>query len=234
MKKLLSKLLSISLLSIFLLSVFLLILIITASCNVFAQEVIITKETSAESNLNDILEIKINILNGYQSPITLEISEKLPDNILLIDPQQVSETKYYNGITVNFLKWTLTINPGQVSTITYKIKPTQIGTYTLPQTTANDISTGNSFTSNTFSLNVKCLSNNICDVNENYLTCPLDCESGSNDGICDNMADSICDPDCESEPDCDNSFNSLYIILIVLGVIIFVIIITLILRKMHR
>lgn len=40
-----------------------------------------------------------------------------------------------------------------------------------------------------------CNKNNICDINENYYSCPEDC-LGALDGVCINETDSICDPDC--------------------------------------
>ncbi|MFH1209591.1 MAG: hypothetical protein V1663_02270 [archaeon] len=199
---------------------------------VSAQDIIITKETATEANLNDILEIKINILNNYQSTRTLEISEKLPDNILLIYPESITETKYYNGIRVNFLKWNINIEPGQVSTVSYKIKPLQLGTYTLSQTTARDIFTTDTFTSNSLSFKINCVPNNLCDSNENYLTCPIDCRSGSKDGICDSIPDSVCDSDClkSNDSDCKSSFNYLWLI-IGIGVIILIIGLIFIFRK---
>jgi len=46
--------------------------------------------------------------------------------------------------------------------------------------------------------------NNICNINENYGSCPQDCPSGRGDGYCDKKEDERCDPDCEGEedPDC--------------------------------
>ena len=192
---------------------------------VFAEDIIITKETITETNINEIVEVQINIQNSYLSTRTIEISEKLPDNVELIDPLEISETKNYNGIEVNFLKWTIDIGPNEISTINYKIKPIQLGTFTLSPTTIKDSSTNDQFTSNSLSFQVNCVSNSMCGTNENYLTCPTDCPSGSSDGICDNIADGICDPDCESEPDCKKSFNYLWIILISIVLIIVLVLI---------
>ena len=36
----------------------------------------------------------------------------------------------------------------------------------------------------------------LCNVIENFLTCPNDCHSGSHDNFCDLQRDGICDPDC--------------------------------------
>lgn len=40
-----------------------------------------------------------------------------------------------------------------------------------------------------------CNHNNICDLNENYYSCPEDC-LGALDNVCINTTDSVCDPDC--------------------------------------
>lgn len=44
--------------------------------------------------------------------------------------------------------------------------------------------------------NYFCNSNNICEENENYVSCEQDCPSGSKDGWCDRKTDGKCDPDC--------------------------------------
>lgn len=41
-----------------------------------------------------------------------------------------------------------------------------------------------------------CNNNNICEKNENYVSCEKDCPSGIKDGWCDRKVDNICDPDC--------------------------------------
>src|SRR3989338_4359874 len=47
-----------------------------------------------------------------------------------------------------------------------------------------------------------CVGNN-CDVMENYLTCPEDCKSGSEDYYCDLAEDKVCDSDCSNiDKDC--------------------------------
>ena len=48
-----------------------------------------------------------------------------------------------------------------------------------------------------------CNKNNICDPNETYRTCPVDCPSGVKDDYCDRVKDGICDPDCPPELDLD-------------------------------
>lgn len=46
--------------------------------------------------------------------------------------------------------------------------------------------------------------NGVCNINENFASCPQDCRSGGRDGYCDGEKDNKCDPDCkgEQDPDC--------------------------------
>lgn len=41
-----------------------------------------------------------------------------------------------------------------------------------------------------------CNSNKICDINEDYFSCPNDCKAGAIDGVCVLADDGICDADC--------------------------------------
>ena len=48
-----------------------------------------------------------------------------------------------------------------------------------------------------------CNKDGICNGDENYVACSIDCPSGSQDNICDTVPDGICDPDCLSgDSDC--------------------------------
>ena len=56
-----------------------------------------------------------------------------------------------------------------------------------------------------YAVDISC-GNNVCNVNENYYSCPNDCKSGEKDNFCDQVMDSVCDPDCEqNDPDCRQS-----------------------------
>jgi len=169
---------------------------------VSAQEVIVTKETSENIRINDIIEVKINILNPYSMEKNFEVSERLPHNIQLIDPSQPDEVKKYNGIDANFLKWNLIISPTMISTISYKIKITSLGDYSIQATDVRDISNDDIYFSNDLEFSVVCDPDNKCESDENYLNCPEDCAGSIADGICSYAADGVCDPDCIEEPDC--------------------------------
>ena len=60
---------------------------------------------------------------------------------------------------------------------------------------------------------------NVCEANENYLTCPGDCRSGVKDGVCDRVADGVCDADCpaKDDQDCPQGIKIGYIILSFFG-----------------
>jgi len=193
---------------------------------VSAQEVIVTKETNNNIKLNDVIEVKINILNPYQTERTFEVSERLPNNIQLIEPSQPDEVKKYNGIDANFLKWNLVISPTMISTISYKIKITSLGDYSIQATDVTDNFDNNVYLSNDLEFSVSCNPNNQCGGDENYLNCPGDCGESLADGICNYAADGICDPDCLEEPDCKSSkinFLNLFIACFILALIIFAI-----------
>jgi len=49
----------------------------------------------------------------------------------------------------------------------------------------------------------KLCGNNVCDPQESYKNCAIDCPSGSKDGYCDELKDGICDPDCKQGEDKD-------------------------------
>jgi len=49
----------------------------------------------------------------------------------------------------------------------------------------------------------RCNGDSICDPEENWISCPRDCPSGSEDGWCDRVKDGTCDPDCMEGVDSD-------------------------------
>ena len=192
--------------------------------NMVSAQVIVTKETTENIKINDIIEVKINILNPHSTEKTFEVSERLPNNVQLIEPSQPDEVKQFNGIEANYLKWNLIISPNLISTISYKIKIIELGDYSIQATDVTDPLTQENYLSNSLEFSVACNPNNQCGTNENYLNCPEDCSQGASDGICEYAADGICDPDCEEEPDCKKGGTNLLIIILiplVLAIIVF-------------
>ena len=71
-----------------------------------------------------------------------------------------------------------------------------------------------------------CNSNDICDENENTLTCANDCSADMEDNLCINNKDNICDPDCLEgyDTDCNPSKEAIYLLIagiLVIGFIFF-------------
>lgn len=71
-----------------------------------------------------------------------------------------------------------------------------------------------------FYLNL-CNQNHKCEPNENYLSCPVDCDARKKDNLCVSDKDQVCDTDCLKgfDPDC-NSGLRWYGLLIVLLVVL--------------
>lgn len=198
----------------------------------YAEDVTVTKEINDNIKLNDIIEVKINILNPYQTEKTFQVSERLPNNIQLISPEKPDEVKKYNGIEASFLKWNIIISPNQVSTLIYKMKIKSLGDYSIQPTDITDTSNNEVYFSNSLEFRVICNPNNNCEENENYINCPEDCSQSTADGICNYLADGICDPDCIEEPDCKEAkIGSLKIIIILIILIILLFILFPLIKK---
>tara|TARA_Y100000310_G_C20608788_1_gene776917 strand:+ start:649 stop:1365 length:717 start_codon:yes stop_codon:yes gene_type:complete len=194
------------------------------------QGIQVVKESPQEIRLNEIIEIEIHISNPSNTEKEFTIEEVLPQNIEVIKPTKVF-TKRNDGLTVNYYEWITKVSPNKIKTITYKIKPLSLGEYTLGSTQVIDNSNLETSESNQITFNVNCISNNICDENENSITCSEDCSAGSSDGICDYKADGICDPDCEEEPDCKKSKIKVIYFIIPFILIILIILLLWLFRK---
>ena len=89
-----------------------------------------------------------------------------------------------------------------------------------------------------FSENIEnyfCNNDAYCGINENYISCPIDCPSGSIDGWCDRVEDNRCDIDCLSniDPDCVGPRNNIIIIIMAI-IVLTTIAATLISRKLRK
>tara|TARA_Y100000310_G_scaffold329894_1_gene400553 strand:- start:230 stop:871 length:642 start_codon:yes stop_codon:yes gene_type:complete len=75
-----------------------------------------------------------------------------------------------------------------------------------------------------------CQKDGICQANENFVSCPTDCPSGSQDGLCVREVDNRCDPDClAGDPDCQKSEKSLIRtinnIFLIMGILAFILLV---------
>lgn len=198
-----------------------------------AQEIQITKTAPQSIKLGDIVEVNINMLNPYSTEKEFIIEETLPRDIEIIEPTN-SLKKRTDGLEVDYYKWNTFISANKIKTLTYKIRPTSLGEYTIGETVVSI--EGLEYYGNTISFTVNCNPNGQCSEDENYLNCPQDCETGLSDGICDYKADSICDPDCTEDPDCEktSNINIFSLIIYLIGGIIVIILGVLFLPKLFR
>lgn len=188
-----------------------------------AQNIEVIKESPQEIKFNEIIEINIHISNPYSVEKEIRIEEVLPQDAEVIEPSQFS-IKRNDALEVRYYDWITTIAPQSIKTITYRIKPLSLGEYSIGSTKIIDNSNSRTYESNSITFKVNCNPDNICDLNENSLTCSEDCPTGSADGICNYKSDGICDPDCEEEPDCKGFNFSLSYLLIPFIILILVII----------
>ncbi|MBU1203660.1 MAG: BatD family protein [Nanoarchaeota archaeon] len=201
-----------------------------------AQDLSIIREAKNQVTVGEPLDIRISLFNQGTSQKSVIIEERIPENFELLNPPEPTKTKYYNGITVSFLEWELSIPAGRSESVTYTITSQRPGDITIPPTKITDKSTSTILQGEIFQLTVNCEVNAICESGENYLNCPQDCPTGSKDGICDSMADEICDPDCTKDPDCTilNKINLKRTIFIILAAVIILITIRITKRKIKE
>ena len=212
--------------------IYLIMLLMVANI-ALAQEIKVVKESVPEIGLNEVIEIKIHISNSYSMEKEFTIEEILPQDVMVIAPEEFF-IKKNDALELKYYEWTTKISPNSIKTITYQIRPLSLGEYSLGSTEVIDKSDLRSYSSNILTFNVKCIPNNKCEVDENINTCPEDCQSGAKDGVCDYKADGICDKDCDYEPDCKKSNFNINYITIPLGVIILIIILFIILSKIFK
>lgn len=200
-----------------------------------AQEVEIVKESLKEIKFGETLEVKIGITNPSNFEKLFEVTEKIPQGMILVEPEEPDKVEMNNALIVNLFIWTVEIPPEETSELIYKIKPAQLGSYTLTPTVLRDKSTNEIYLSQSLSFFVGCTPNNICEKYESFFTCPEDCGSGEKDGVCVYKADGICDPDCSKEPDCKavvSVFSSLYLWISI--IIVLIILITIVILKIKK
>src|SRR3989344_4622420 len=194
---------------------------------VYAQNgATVYREVQETASTGDVITVKLSVLNPYSDERTFSVEEKLPNDIVMIEPAEPHETRFFNGIKVSFLKWESSIKPGSVKSFEYKMRLNTPGEYSLSPTKVIDLKSGLDARSESSNIIVSCLPNGVCDENENYLNCNQDCIADALDGVC-NPAPGLCDPDCEGGEKCtrgEGGFSLWYILIpIVLIGIIFLI-----------
>ncbi len=199
---------------------------------VYAQNIQVVKETKNSITQNNNLDVKIIFNNPYNNSADFEVKEILPQGITLINPSKADNFEHHDGLLTQVYRWQISLEKGEIASITYTIKLNSLGEYGITPTIVLDKLTNTKYLSNAVSFNVYCTSNNICEENENSLNCPLDCKKGLKDNICDYKLDNICDADCKEDPDCGlKNTKPIFIILIILILVIVLYLIPLWVRK---
>ena len=198
--------------------IFLIFLVLISLVN--AQQINVVKDAPDAIKLQDILNVDISINNPEDIKKSYEIVEIIPQGFTLIQPSQPDDIEQRDALLIMLYRWKTDIQPKNVFTINYKIKPNEVGEYTIPPTKVIDLSDNNIYLSEPKQILVLCNPDNMCEENENSVNCPEDCKGSLKDGICEYKADGICDPDCEEEPDCKNLSSNYYIYLIIISLFI--------------
>jgi hypothetical protein len=180
-----------------------------------ASEIIVHRTMPDEVQLNQIFDITISLENQFDQEKEVEIVELLTG---LLEPKDNLDNIVISGpiegiiaFAPTYYSWTRILPPGEIVDIKYSVQaiiPSKV-TFAASRVYTNDAE----YESEISVLQILCNQNNICEENENFLNCPHDCSSGSEDGICDLVNDGISDPDCEPGFDsseiidyCNNGF----------------------------
>ncbi|MEA1924487.1 MAG: thrombospondin type 3 repeat-containing protein [Candidatus Altiarchaeota archaeon] len=108
-----------------------------------------------------------------------------------------------DAVSPPYIEYNVGLGGGESKEFKYHLQPNMVGDLFHPFC---DVQTAKgSFTIPTQMSEVACVPDGSCDVSygENYLTCPSDCSTGSEDNMCDGITDGVCDPDCISSADGD-------------------------------
>jgi hypothetical protein len=203
--------------------ILLIFLILIAIAN--AQQANVVRDAPDTIRLQDVLSVNININNPENIKRSYQIIEVIPQAVTLVQPKEPDEIEKRNALSIKLFKWEIDVEPNKIITLNYKIKPDNVGEYTLNPTKVIDLTTNDVFLSEPEQVLVLCLPDKQCEGDENSVNCPEDCKTGAKDGICDYKSDGICDPDCIEEPDCKNKTSSSNIYFILIGIIGFICII---------
>ncbi len=168
-------------------------------------DISIQKTAPSKIKIGDVLSVNIVVKNDRSTPVDMDVQE-IVVGADPIDPSSLAIPESRTDIIAAqppYYEWKVSVDANSFKTITYKIKPTNPGVFSIAPTRV--YANGDLTLSNSLQVEITCNQNNICEPNlgENYNTCSVDCKSGSNDGICDGVRDGICDPDCSFSSDLD-------------------------------
>lgn len=184
---------------------FLFFIIFFSSKVVIAIEIVVEREAPQTVKWGEIFQVNITVRNLCSEEKKIVIEETV-GNFEPIEPTPIIIQPNESGpifVPPPFFRWNFSLEAYSNKTVFYKGRPSAPGDIMLSPTKV--YWGGKSLYTEPLTIKVLCNQNKICelDKNENYLTCPQDCPSGSADNYCDMLKDGICDPDCEISADVD-------------------------------
>ncbi|MBN2518017.1 MAG: hypothetical protein JXB14_04170 [Candidatus Altiarchaeota archaeon] len=145
-----------------------------------------------------LVELRIANDGNLTQEVTVEERIFIPADYM--EPQ-APKTKNWEGLSVEYLEWNISLEPGEAETLSYIIRPTTPGIFGFSPTIIHgqSVSYGEGDR-----ILVRCVPDGKCDPGENFMNCE-DCTTGREDGTCDYKDDGRCDPDCAEgyDPDCE-------------------------------
>ena len=162
----------------------------------------IEKIYPAEVSTGQIINIEIKVTNDLTSTAIFKLKEQLPNNVKFISP---AEPDGYSGeVNLPYFEETFSLAPQETFSFTYSVKVDIPGALSLSPTTIVKLDDNQRFFSEPIQIQIDCIPDGLCQDNDNFLNCPQDCPSGSEDNYCDLQIDGVCDSDCtEEDVDCD-------------------------------
>src|SRR3989344_7805295 len=134
--------------------IFLIFLVLISLVN--AQQINVVKDAPDAIKLQDILNVDISINNPEDIKKSYEIVEIIPQGFTLIQPSQPDDIEQRDALLIMLYRWKTDIQPKNVFTINYKIKPNEVGEYTIPPTKVIDLSDNNIYLSEPKQILVLC------------------------------------------------------------------------------
>ncbi|MBI5047151.1 hypothetical protein HZC07_05495, partial [Candidatus Micrarchaeota archaeon] len=135
----------------------------------------VVKSAPQNVSLNQPFNVSIAITNLGSTPVTVYVVESL-GNVVPIDPlPSYSNPGNYYAAEPPSISWVINVTPGSTQTLSYKIKPMNVGEISIGPTEV--LVSGGKFFSNSLFVDVLCTFSPTCDstIGEGPLTCPAKC-----------------------------------------------------------
>ncbi|MFH1404137.1 MAG: hypothetical protein ABIH11_07720 [Candidatus Altiarchaeota archaeon] len=161
----------------------------------------ITRTHKANTTVGETVKVTIRVSNNHDAPLTLLVVEPQRPGLEYINaPEPYMRT--YENLQVPLMRWREEFRPGENKEYTYSIRKTGTGSVLLAAATVTD-QYGKTYATPASSITFACNPDGFCQKGEDYIFCPQDCQTGSEDNTCDGIQDGRMDPDCMPEADPD-------------------------------